>query len=132
MLGAYEFGTGQLLWSMLWFFMFFVFIWLLITVFMDVFRSHDLSGWAKAAWIIFVFLVPFIGVLVYLIVRGHKMSEHAMETAKAQDDAARAYIQQATGSSSNPAQELTHLAELKDKGVIDDGEFQKMKAKIVN
>ncbi len=132
MLGTNEFGTGQVLWSMVWFFMFFVFIWLLITVFMDVFRSHDLSGWAKAAWIIFVFVIPFIGILVYLIVRGHKMSEHAMEAAKAQDDAARAYIQQATGTSSSAAQELTHLAELKDKGVIDDGEFQKMKAKIVN
>lgn len=132
MLATYEFGTGQLLWSMLWFFMFFVMIWLLITVFMDVFRSHDLSGWAKAAWILFVFVIPVVGILVYLIVRGHKMSEHAVAAAKAQDEAAREYIRQASGSSSSPAQELTHLAELKDKGVIDDAEFQKMKAKIVS
>ena len=70
-----EFGTGQVLWSMLWFFMFFIWIWLLIVVFGDIFRSHDLGGVAKTLWVIFVILVPFLGVFVYLIARGHKMSE---------------------------------------------------------
>src|SRR5680860_212593 len=120
---------GQLLWSMLWFFMFFVMIWLLIMVFTDIFRSQDLSGWAKAAWIVFVFVLTPIGILVYLIVRGHKMGEHAIQAAKAQDEVAREYIRQASGTASSPAQELTHLAELKDKGVIDDAEFQRMKTR---
>ena len=131
MLGA-EFGSGQVLWSLLWFFMFFIWIWILITVFADIFRSHDLSGWAKAIWVIFVIFIPYLGVFVYLIARGHKMSEHAQEAAKAQDAAARQYIQQAAGTAASPADELHRLADLKDRGVIDDAEFQKLKAKVVS
>ena len=86
---ANEFGTGQVFWSMLWFFCFFIWIWLLIVVFGDIFRSHDIGGWAKALWVIFVIVLPFLGVFVYLIARGHKMSEHAAESVKAQED----YIQ---------------------------------------
>jgi type VI protein secretion system component VasK len=131
MLGE-EFGSGQVLWSLLWFVMFFIWIWILITVFADIFRSHDLSGWAKAIWVIFVIVVPYLGVFVYLIARGSKMSEHAREAAKAQDAAQRAYIQQAAGTAASPADELHRLADLKDKGVIDDAEFQKLKAKVVS
>jgi type VI protein secretion system component VasK len=119
------------LWSMLWFFLFFIWIWILITVFADIFRSHDLSGWAKAIWVIFVIVVPYLGVFVYLIARGHKMSEHAMEAAKAQDAAAKDYIRDAAGTGKSPAEELNRLAELKSQGVIDDAEFQKLKAKVL-
>jgi hypothetical protein len=129
---ADEFGSGQVLWSMLWFFLFFIWIWLLITVFADIFRSHDLSGWAKAIWTIFVIFVPYLGVFVYLIARGHKMGEHAMEAAQAQDAAAKEYIRQAAGSTRSPAEELAHLADLKNQGVIDDAEFQRLKAKVVS
>lgn len=128
---AAEFGTGQVLWSMFWFFMFFIWIWLLITVFADIFGSHDLGGLAKALWVIFVIAVPYLGVFVYLIARGHKMQEHAVEAAQAQDAAARAYIQQAAGTSASPADELARLADLKERGVIDDAEFQRLKAKTV-
>jgi hypothetical protein len=131
MLGA-EFGSGQVLWSLLWFVMFFIWIWILITVFADIFASHDLSGWGKAIWVIFVIVVPYLGVFVYLIARGHKMSEHAKEAAQAQDAAARQYIQQAAGTAGSPADELHRLADLKDRGVIDDAEFQKLKAKVVS
>ena len=86
---AADWGTGQVFWSMLWFFMFFIWIWLLIIVFSDIFRSHDLGGVAKALWIIFIILVPYLGVFVYLIARGHKMQEHAVEAAQAQDTAMR-------------------------------------------
>ena len=72
-----EFGTGQVFWSMLYFFLFFIWFWLLIVVFSDIFRSDDLGGLAKALWVIFVIVVPYLGVFVYLIARGHKMSEHA-------------------------------------------------------
>jgi type VI protein secretion system component VasK len=128
---ANDFGSGQVLWSMLWFFLFFIWIWILITVFADIFRSHDLSGWAKAIWVIFVIFLPYLGVFVYLIARGHKMSEHAMEAAQAQDAAAKEYIRGAAGTSKSAAEELNHLAELKSQGVIDDAEFEKLKAKVV-
>jgi type VI protein secretion system component VasK len=131
MLGA-EFGSGQVLWSLLWFFMFFIWIWILITVFADIFASHDLSGWAKALWVIFVIVIPYLGVFVYLIARGHKMSEHALEAAQAQEAAQRQYIQQAAGTAGSPADELHRLADLKERGVIDDAEFQKLKAKVVS
>ena len=128
---ASDFGTGQVFLSMLWFFLFFIWIWLLIAVFGDIFRSHDMGGGAKAIWVIFVILIPYLGVFVYLIARGHKMSEHAMEAAQAQDAAQRAYIQQAAGTAPSAADELARIADLKAKGVIDDAEFAAMKAKVV-
>jgi hypothetical protein len=128
---ASEWGSGQVFWSMLWFFMFFIWIWLLVIVFSDIFRSHDIGGFAKTMWVLFVIIVPYLGVFVYLIARGHKMHEHAVEAAEAQNAAARAYIQQAAGTSGSPAEELSRLADLKEKGVISDEEFQKLKAKAV-
>ena len=127
---AAEFGTGQVFWSFLWFFLFFIWIWLLIVVFSDIFRSHDLSGWAKALWIIFVVIVPYLGVFVYLIARGGRMQEHAAADAKRQDTEFRQYVQSATASSSgNTADDLARLADLRDKGVISEAEFQQAKAK---
>jgi hypothetical protein len=130
---AAEWGAGQVFWSMLWFFLFFIWIWLLIVVFGDIFRSRDLSGWAKALWVIFVVVLPYLGVFVYLIARGHKMSEHAVEAAQAQDAAARQYIQSAVGQDgqrgTSVADELAKLADLKAKGVIDDAEYASLKAK---
>jgi Short C-terminal domain/Phospholipase_D-nuclease N-terminal len=129
---AADFGSGQVFWSFLWFVMFFIWIWILITVFADIFRSRDLSGWGKALWVIFVIVFPYLGVFIYLIARGRHMSEHAIEAAQAQDAAQRAYIQQAAGAAPSPADELHRLADLKDRGVIDDAEFTKLKAKVVS
>jgi hypothetical protein len=126
------FGTGQVFWSMLWFFLFFIWIWLLITVFADIFRSPDLSGWGKAIWTIFVVFLPYLGVFVYLIARGHKMSEHAVAQAKAQDAAARQYIQSVASTGTSAADELARLAELRDKGVLSEQEFQAAKAKALS
>ena len=128
---ASEWGTGQVFWSILWFTCFFIWIYLLIVVFSDIFRSHDLGGFAKAIWVIFVIVVPYLGVFVYLIARGHKMHDHAVEAAEAQDAAARQYIQQATGTQASTADELARIADLKERGVIDDAEFQKLKAKAI-
>jgi len=124
-------GVGQVLWSIIWFTLFFIWIWLLIVVFADIFRSHDLGGFAKFLWVVFIIFVPYLGVFVYLIARGHKMSEHAAQAAQAQDAAARAYIQDAAGTSKSPAEELQRLADLKAQGVIDDAEFERLKAKVV-
>jgi len=129
---ASEFGTGQVLWSMIWFTMFFIWIWILISVFSDIFRSHDLSGWSKALWCVFVIFLPYLGVFVYLIARGQKMHEHALEAAKAQDEMMRTYVQQAAGSAASPAEELQKLADLKASGVLSDEEFASMKAKVLN
>ncbi len=126
-----EFQVGQVFLSMLWFTLFFIWIWLLIVVFSDIFRSHDMGGFAKFLWIFFVIVMPYLGVFVYLIARGHKMSEHAIEAAAAQDAAQKAYIRGAVGSESSAADQLQNLANLKAQGVIDDAEFTKMKAKIV-
>jgi len=123
------FGTGQVFLSMMYFFLFFIWLWLLIMVFGDIFRSHDLGGFAKALWVIFVIVVPYLGVFVYLIARGHKMSEHAVEAAQAQDAAQRAYIQSAAGTSTSTADELARLADLKNQGTITDAEFETAKAK---
>jgi hypothetical protein len=126
-----EFGTGQVFWSMIWFTLFFIWIWLLITVFADIFRSHDMGGFAKFLWIIFVIFLPYLGVFVYLIARGHKMAEHAQEQAAQLDAAQRAYIRDAAGSAKSPADELQRLADLKSQGVIDEAEFQRLKAQVV-
>jgi hypothetical protein len=124
-----EFGTGQVFWSMLWFFLFFIWIWLLIVVFGDIFRSRDLSGWGKALWIIFVIVLPYLGVFVYLIARGRKMQEHALQAAKEQDAAMRQYVQNVTSTSASSADEVAKLAELRDTGVISEAEFQAAKAR---
>jgi hypothetical protein len=121
------FAVGQVLLSMLYFFLFFIWIMLLFYVFVDIFRSHDMGGVAKTLWLIFVIVFPYLGVFVYLIARGGKMAEHSAQAAQAQDAAMRQYVQSAAGTSS--ADELAKLADLKAKGVIDDAEYQQLKAK---
>jgi hypothetical protein len=130
---ASDFGTGQVFLSMLWFFLFFIWIWILITVFADLFRSHDLSGWAKAAWVIFVIILPYLGVFVYLIARGHKMHEHAaqdMQAAQAQFDA-QVRAAAGSGGGGSAADQLAKLADLKANGTIDDAEFERLKAQVL-
>ncbi len=120
----------NIFWTMLWFFLFFAWIWLLIIVFGDIFRSHDLSGWGKALWTIFVVLVPWLGVLVYLIARGGKMQDRAAKEAQQQDQAFRSYVQD-VAAPTNSADQLTKLADLKASGAISDQEFQTAKAKLL-
>ena len=127
---ASDFGTGQVFWSMLWFFCFFIWIWLLIRVFADIFRSHEMSGGAKALWIIFVIVLPYLGVLVYLIARGKEMTQHRIDNARTMESAQRQYIQSVAGTGgASVADEIARLADLKEKGVIDEAEFQAGKAK---
>ncbi len=130
MLGA-DWGVGEVLWSIVWFTLFFIWIWLLIAVFADIFRSHDMGGFAKFLWVVFVIVAPYLGVFVYLIARGHKMGEHAVVDAQAVDAANRAYIRDAAGVAPSPADELSQLAALRSQGVIDDAEFQRRKAQVV-
>ena len=127
---AAQFGTGQVFLSMLYFFLFFIWVWMLIAVFGDIFRSRDLSGGSKALWSIFVICLPYLGVFVYLIARGHKMGEHAVADAQARDDAFRSYVQEAASSAPSDADQLSKLATLHDQGVLDDAEYARMKSKV--
>lgn len=130
---AAEWTVLQVFWSVLWVTIFVLWIFLVIRVFVDIFRSRDLSGWAKALWTIFVILFPYLGVFVYLVARGHKMTEHELAAAQANEAAVRAYIREAAGTAggSGAADELERLASLRDRGVIDDAEFARLKARIV-
>ena len=129
---AYDYPLGGVLLSMLYFFLFFIWIWLLITVFMDIFRSHDLSGWSKALWSIFVIILPFLGVFIYLIARGGRMQERQMHDAAQQQQAFDSYVREAAGTSGGDVtSQLTQLADLKAQGVLTDSEFEAQKTKIL-
>ena len=125
---AAEWHLGEVFLVFLEFAMFFIWIWLLIMIFGDLFRSHDLSGWVKAVWVIGIIIFPFLGILLYLIVRGGSMHERAVQQAKQSDAAFKQYVQQ-TASEGSTAEQLQKLADLKANGVIDDAEFEQLKAK---
>jgi hypothetical protein len=117
-------------WLMLWLFLWIIWIMLLFRVFTDVFRS-DQSGWAKAGWTVFVLLLPYLGVLVYLISQGKDMARRSVETAQAVEQSQRDYIRDVAGSGGGIAAELESLASLRDRGVITEEEFAAQKAKLL-
>ena len=126
---ASDWGVGEVLWTMIWFTCLFIWIWIAISVIMDIFRSHDMGGFAKVLWIIFVFFLPFLGVFVYLIARGGKMQQHNVEAMKAQDAAMKDYIRQAAGTGA--ADEVERLHGLLEKGAITQAEYDAQKAKLL-
>jgi ABC-type multidrug transport system fused ATPase/permease subunit len=122
----------DLFWTMFEFFLWVIWIWILIIVFIDIFRSPDLSGWGKALWFLFVLIIPLIGVLVYLIARGGSMHERAAQQAQRQDAEMRKYVQDAAASApASTADQLAKLADLRDRGVISPEEFEREKAKVL-
>ena len=127
---SYSYPLLGAFWTILEVFLWVLWIWVLIYVFIDIFRSRDLSGWAKALWFLFVLFIPLIGVLVYLIARGGKMQERAQRDARQQEQDFRAYVQDAA-SSGNTADQLAKLADLRDRGVITADEFEREKAKVL-
>ena len=129
---AYTYPLADLFGTMLGLFVFFIWFWLLIVIFGDIFRSRDMGGGAKALWVIFVIILPFLGIFIYLIARGGKMHERAEAQAEQQQQAFGAYVKQAAGTSgSSSTEELSKLADLKAKGVITDVEFEAQKAKLL-
>ena len=119
-------------WTIFEVFLWIIWIWILIWIFIDIFRSRDLSGWAKALWFLFVLFIPLIGVLVYLIVRGGSMHERAVQDAQRQDKEFRQYVQQAAATApASTADQLSKLADLRDRGVISAEEFDREKAKVL-
>jgi Short C-terminal domain/Phospholipase_D-nuclease N-terminal len=127
---SYSYPVLGVFWTILELFAFVVWIWLLFWIFADIFRSQDLSGVAKTLWVVVVLFLPLFGILAYLIVRGGKMHERAVRSAQQQDEAARAYIRDAAGPGST-ADQLTQLADLRDRGVISAAEFEREKAKVL-
>jgi magnesium-transporting ATPase (P-type) len=117
-------------WTILYFFVFFLWLMILFRVIWDIFRSHDLGGWGKAGWLLFILILPVLGVFVYVVARGGSMHERDIRVAQAQDQALQSWIQQGAGNAST-ADELTKLADLRSKGVINDAEFDRAKTKIL-
>jgi predicted PurR-regulated permease PerM len=130
-LASSSYPMAGVFWSIFIFFLWVIWIWILIWIFMDIFRSRDLSGGAKALWILLVLFLPMIGVLVYLIARGGKMHQHAVQDAQQQDQAARAYIREAARPETS-GEQLAKLADLRDKGVLTPEEFEREKAKVLS
>ena len=129
LIGA-DYPFMDVLWSMIIFFCWVAWIWLLILVFSDLFR-RDISGWAKAAWCVFLIILPFLGVLIYLIANGSGMAKRDMAQAQAAQQQFDSYVRQTAGSASSSADELAKLAGLRDQGVITDAEFAAQKAKLL-
>jgi ABC-type multidrug transport system fused ATPase/permease subunit len=128
---SYSYPLLGAFWTIFEIFLWVIWIWILVYIFIDIFRSRDLSGGAKALWFLFVLLIPLVGVLVYLIARGGSMHERAVQQAQQQDDDVRSYIQQAAGTQPTTADQLAKLADLRNQGVITDQEFESQKAKIL-
>jgi len=120
-----DFSIGEFLLWLVWIFLFVVWFWLLITIFADIFRRHDIHGFAKTMWVIFVIVLPFLGIFIYLITQSHGMAERNIAQAKAQQE----QLRQIVGTSS--ADELMKLDQLKASGSLTEAEYQTMRAKII-
>jgi Short C-terminal domain/Phospholipase_D-nuclease N-terminal len=127
---ASQYPLLDVFWTIFMVFAFVIWIWVLIAIFSDLFRSHDVSGFGKALWVIFIIVFPLIGILAYLIVRGHGMHERAVTQANQQQQQFDAYVRQTAGGG-NTADELTKLGQLKDNGTITQAEFDAQKAKLL-
>jgi hypothetical protein len=128
---AYDYPILGLFWTLLWVFLWVAWLFILFKVVFDIFRSHDLGGWGKALWVLFVIIIPWLGVLVYLIARGRGMGERDMAEAKASRQQFDEYVRQTAGSGASAADELSKLADLQAKGVISQAEFEQQKAKLL-
>jgi hypothetical protein len=128
MLMSDDFGLWEVIVSTFWFMLLIAWIWLFISIIADIFRDRSLGGWSKALWVLFLVVLPWIGALVYLIVRGSSMSERSIQSAQERDQQLRAYVQDAAGSKS-VSDELRELAALRDSGVLSPAEYEQAKQK---
>jgi hypothetical protein len=125
---AADYPFLDLFWTMLIFFLWILWIWLLFTIFADIFRRHDISGWAKTAWIVFVIVLPFLGVFIYLITQNAGMTERNLERTRAQREQLDDYVRQTAGSG-GAAAEIDKAKQLLDSGAITQAEFEAIKQK---
>ena len=127
---AYDYPLLGLFWTMLWWFLLFAWIVLLFKVITDVFRNREMGGFAKAFWLIFVIVIPWLGVLIYIIAHGNGMADRDAANYAAREQAQQAYIRDVAGPISS-ADEIAKLADLRDRGVITDAEFNSQKATLL-
>ena len=125
-----DFTFGDALLTVLEIFFFVLYFWILITIFSDLFRDHEMSGWAKAGWVLFLFLIPFLGMLIYFIARGQGMRDRAIKEQADMRKHMDSYVRETAGTGS-AADELAKLSDLKDKGAISQEEFDRAKAKLL-
>jgi hypothetical protein len=118
---------GNVLWTMIVFFAWVIWFWILITILADLFSRHDVSGWAKAAWTVFVIILPFLGVLIYLITQGKSMAERRNKQVEAAESAVDDRIRSVATDGGGAAAEIQKAKELLDSGAIDQAEFDKIK-----
>ena len=131
MVFAADYPFLDVFWTMIIFFCWVIWIWVVITILADVFSRHDIGGWAKAAWVVFVVILPWLGALIYLIARGRSMNERARQQAERNEQAFRQYVQQAATDKPSTADELAKLADLRDRGTISEQEFAQAKARLL-
>ena len=124
---AADYPFMDVLWSMIIFFFWVIWIWIVITVLVDIFRRHDIGGWAKAAWVIFVAVLPWLGVLIYLIAQHDGMRERSIKQAQGQQQAFDDYVRETAGGGA--AADIAKAKELLDSGAITQAEFEALKAK---
>ncbi len=125
------FGAGQVAYSVLWLFFFFIEIWLEISIFIDIFRSHDMRGWEKAVWLFLVIIFPLIGIILYLIFRGNKMRVHQAQAAAGHETGWHWDQHHSSAGHGSKTDQLARLADLRDRGVVSDDEFERLKAEIL-
>ncbi|HEX3089440.1 MAG TPA: SHOCT domain-containing protein [Ilumatobacteraceae bacterium] len=129
---GYDYPILGFFWSMLFIFLWVAWIFLLFRIIADIFRNHEMGGFAKALWLIFVVILPFLGVLIYVIVYSGDMAERDLKSMQKQQEQFDAYVRQTASSGASSADELTKLAALKNQGVITDAEFAAQKAKLLS
>ena len=127
MVFAADYPFMDVLWSMIIFFFWVIWIWIVITVLIDIFRRHDIGGWAKAAWVIFVVILPWLGVLIYLIAEHDGMRERSVKQAQSQQQAFDDYVRETAGGGATA--DIAKAKELLDSGAITQAEFDALKAK---
>ena len=132
MIVGYDYPILGFFWTMLLIFLWVAWIFLLFRIIADIFRNHEMGGFAKALWLIFVVIAPFLGVLIYVIVYSGDMAERDLKSMQKQQEQFDAYVRQTAGSASSSADELVKLAALKDQGIINDAEFAAQKAKLLS
>lgn len=131
-----DLSFGDIVLSTIWFMLVFAWIWLMISILTDLFRDPSVSGWGKAAWTVFLIVLPWLGALTYLIARGRSMNERSAQRAREQDERMRQYVREAAGSAgapamSSPADDLGKLADLRQRGVLSDSEYERAKSALL-
>ena len=126
-----EFGLWDVIVSMFWFTLLMTWIWMMIAILSDIFRDRELNGGAKAAWTIFIVLLPWLGAVCYIFARGNSMNERNLQAKMDQDASVRAFVKEAAGGGTSVSEELRELAGLRDSGVISGTEYEQAKVKVL-